>query len=377
MNETLRLGTIAGIRVGVNWSVLIIFWLLLVGLAAGRFPAMYPDHSATAYGIAGAVAAIVFFASLLAHELAHALVAERYGLEVEGITLWMFGGVARLRGDAPNPSADLRIAGVGPLVSLVLGAVFGAIAVLARGLGVAGLPFAVLSWLAVINVLLAAFNLVPAAPLDGGRILRALIWRRKGDRLQAALVATRAGRQFGFVMIGLGIVLFLMMPGGGGLWLALIGWFIASSAGAEEQRARLQRSLQDRRVADVMSPDPVTVPDTLTVGQLLDAYLLRHRYSAYPVVSMDGSLQGLTTLQRVKEVPPEDREVLPIMRVACPAEDVPRAAPDDRLVDVLPAMGASRDGRLVVVDAGRIVGIVSATDVARAVDVAELRTRAG
>ena len=377
MNETFRLGTIAGIRVGVNWSVLIIFWLLFAGLAAGRFPALYPGHSTVAYGIAGAVAAVVFFLALLAHELAHAVVAERHGVEVDGITLWMLGGVARLHGEAPDARADLRIAGVGPLVSLLLGAMFGAVVLVARGLGVTGLPLAVLSWLAVINVVLAVFNVFPATPLDGGRILRALLWRRSGDRLGASLTATRAGRQFGFVLVALGVVLFLLAPGVGGLWLALIGWFIAASAGAEEQHARLERSLQHRRVAEVMTPEPVTIPDTATVGQFVDGYLPRHRHSTYPVVGRDGELRGLVTLRRIRDVAAAERDLLPILRVAAPAAEVPVAGPGELIVDHLEDMGTSPDGRLVVVEGGQVVGIVAATDVARALEVTELRTRSG
>jgi Zn-dependent protease/predicted transcriptional regulator len=375
MNETLRLGTIAGVRVGVNWSVLVIVWLLLVGLSAGRFPLLYPGHSGLAYGSAGAVAAIAFLLSLLAHELAHAVVARHHGITVEGITLWMFGGVAKLEGEPRDPAADLRIAGVGPLVSLALGLGFWVVSLVAGWLGAGDLLRGMLGWLSVVNVVLAVFNLVPAAPLDGGRILRALLWHRHGDRVRAAVTAARAGRRFGFSLVMVGIVLVVFTGQLGGVWFALIGWFISSAASAEEQQTRIQDSLHDVLVAQVMSRDPVIVPVGLSVTDLLDDYVLRHRFSAFPVVDAFGRPRGLVTLNRIKAVPPERRATSTVETVACPFDEVPHAAASDRLVDVLPAMARSGEGRVLVLDGDRIVGIVSATDVTRAIELAELRPR--
>jgi Zn-dependent protease len=201
VRETFSLGRIAGIRIGVNISVLVIVLIIAGGLALGRFPLVLPGRSTLSYVLAGVVAAVAFLASLLAHELAHALVARRNGIEVEGITLWLLGGVARLKGGARGPGAEFRVAGVGPLTSLVLGVVFGGCAMLATAAGAGGLPVAVLAYLAGINVLLAVFNLVPAAPLDGGRLLRAavatprrplVLGRDRGSR--RALLRSRAHR---------------------------------------------------------------------------------------------------------------------------------------------------------------------------------------
>ena len=376
MNETLRLGTLAGVRIGVNWSVLVIVALLLVGLSAGRFPLMYPGHAPGLYIVAGAVAAVAFLLSLLAHELAHAVVARRHGVEVEGITLWMFGGVAKLEGEARDASADLQIAGVGPLVSLVLGIGFGAISALAAWAGLDGLTLGVLTWLSVVNIVLAVFNLVPAAPLDGGRILRALLWRAHGDRVRAAVTAARAGRRFGVLLASLGLVLAVFAGQVGGIWFVLIGWFIASAATAEEQHARLQGRLDGVLVADVMSPAPVTVPADLSVTRLLEDYVLRSRFSAFPVVDASGRLQGLVTLNRIKQMPPQRRATSRVEDIACAPDEVPHAAPTDRLVDVLPRMARNDDGRVVVLDGDRIVGILTSTDVTRAIELAELRPRA-
>ncbi|HWI03640.1 MAG TPA: site-2 protease family protein, partial [Acidimicrobiales bacterium] len=174
MNETIRLGRIAGVSVGLNWSLLVILLLITLGLAGGRFPALYPDREPAAYILAALVAGVLFLASILAHEIGHAVVAQRNGIEVDGITLWLFGGVARLAGEAQDPGVELRVAGIGPLISVVVAVIAGAAALLLDGLGAPDLVVGVAAWLATINLILAIFNLVPAAPLDGGRILGAL-----------------------------------------------------------------------------------------------------------------------------------------------------------------------------------------------------------
>ncbi len=373
MQETLRLGHIAGIRIGVNWTVLVIFALIFVGLAAGRFPLTHPDEEPWAYAVAGGIAAVVFFLSLLAHELAHALVAQRNGIRVEGITLWLFGGVAKLLDEATDPGADLRVAAVGPLVSLALGAAFSLLALGATAIGLAGLVVGALWWLALINAVLAAFNLVPAAPLDGGRILRAALWRRHGDRTRAAVTASRAGRGFGLALVATGLAALVMLPGLGGLWFMLIGWFIMTSAGAEEQHAQLQHTLDGIRVGDVMSHDPVTVTGHLSVDDLVTSYVWRHRFSSFPVVDGSGHPTGLVTLNRIKQVPFGRRGEVSVDSIACPLAEVPQTSPERPLSELLTAMGGATDGRVLVLDAGRVVGLVSPTDITRSLELADLR----
>ena len=372
MTETLRLGHIAGIRIGVHWTVLVIFSLILTGLSTVQFPTLYEDLDAVTAWVAGAVAAVTFFASLLAHELAHAIVARRNGVEVDGIVLWLFGGVARLKGDAPDPLADLRIAGVGPLVSLALGVVFGALAWVVSGFGVGGIVLGVLGWLALINVVLAIFNLVPAAPLDGGRILRAVLWHLRGDRTSAAVSAAKAGRVFGSALIGLGLAQVVFLPGIGGLWLMLIGWFVTAAAGAEEQQARIQDVLAGLRTRDLMTPDPVTVRPEVSVAAMLSDYVLRHRFASFPVVDADDRLVGLITLNRIRALDPEQRAATRVGDIACGRDDVVLTGPDEPLTSVLPRLSSSEDGRAVVVQEGRVIGILSPTDIARMLQVADL-----
>jgi Zn-dependent protease/predicted transcriptional regulator len=373
MTDTFRLGHIGGVRVGVNWTVLVIFLLLTFGLAAARFPAAFPGRSAGAYWTAALVAGIVFFGSLLAHEMGHALMARRHGLVVEGITLWLFGGVARIRGESPDPRTELRIAGVGPVISLLLGCAFGAVGLLLAALGVTGLPVGVFSWLAGINVLLAVFNSLPAAPLDGGRLLRALLWWRHGDYLRAAITAARAGRVFGYVLVGLGLVSFLLIAGLGGLWLALIGLFLAGAASLEEQQALARKQLGSLAVRDVMSEGPMVVRQDVSVAELVDRYVFHQRFSTFPTVDEAGRTVGLVTLNRVKEVPLERRDQIPVADIACPLARVPVADPDQPLADLLPSLGGCADGRALVLRDGNLIGIVSPTDVMRAAERAQLR----
>ncbi len=228
MNESIGLGRIAGIRVGLNWSLLPVLVLLTWSLAATLLPSAAPGYSGSGYWTFALLATAAFYGSLLAHELGHALVARRHGIRVNRIVLWMLGGVAQLERDTPDSRAELEVAVAGPAVSFGLAAVGAVVALLFAVIGVSALIVATVAWLAGINALLGAFNLLPAFPLDGGRILRAILWRRWSDRDRATAVSARIGRMVGFVLIAAGAI--ELLAGGGllnGVWLALIGWFLA------------------------------------------------------------------------------------------------------------------------------------------------------
>ncbi|MFD6752281.1 site-2 protease family protein [Micromonospora gifhornensis] len=374
MRASFGLGRIAGVPVGVNWSVLVIFALIWWGLSANLFPASYPGRPVVAYVFAGLAAAVVFFLGLLAHEVSHAVVAKRNGLGVQGITLWLFGGVAELRGEARTPGAELSIAGVGPLVSLIIGAFFGVIAMVLGVAGVHGLLLGVMAWLAGINLLLALFNVLPAAPLDGGRLLRAAVWKATGDRTRASVVAARAGWVLGVVLIGLGLWRFLSGAGFGGLWLALIGWFLIGAASMEERQARMGSALRGVRVGEVMTPQPQTASGELTVADFVDNYLFAYRHTALPLTE-DGRPVGLVTLDRVRGVPSDQRSSTTLEAVACRADDLVLTSPDEQLTDLLPRLSECADGRALVVANGNLVGIVSPSDISRAVQRGHLRTQ--
>jgi Zn-dependent protease/CBS domain-containing protein len=366
VTASLRLGRIVGVPVAANWSVLIIFALIAAGLSAATFPRAYPGHPGWAYPIAGIAAAVVFLVGLLAHEVSHAIVARRNGLQVRQITLWMLGGVAELSGQAPNPGADLRIAGVGPLVSLVLGGIFAGATALAAAAHASNLVVGTFGWLAGINVALAVFNVLPAAPLDGGRLLRAALWRWRGDQAWAATVAARAGQLLGWLLIALGLLEFLTGRGIGGLWLALIGWFLVSAAHAEQRQAQLGTVLAGVQAKDVMSTDPQTVPATMSVAEFVGDFLMTHRHTTYPLVEDGGRPAGLVTLDRVRQVPPAQRYGTQLREVACPAQELTLATPQEPLTELLARLGRCADGRALVVAEGRLIGIVSPTDINRA-----------
>jgi Zn-dependent protease/CBS domain-containing protein len=374
MRASISLGRIAGIKVGINASVFLILAILVGGLATGQLPAAFPGHSVAAYVIAAIVAALLFMASLLAHELAHSLVARRNGIEVDSIVLWLLGGVAQLRGEPRTPGADFRIAIVGPLTSLGLAIGFGLAAGGVAQLGTAGLPFGVLAYLAATNAMLAIFNLIPAAPLDGGRVLRAALWRWRGNRQRAAVNAARTGRFFGFALIALGVLQVVTGSGLNGIWLALIGWFVVSAATAEEQQAKLGGLLAGVTVGQVMTPGPIVLDGNLTVADFVAQVALTQPFSTYPIVDPDGRLTGLVTLNRVRAVPSELHATTRLREIACAPAEVPVARLEDRLGDLLERMQGCSDGRAVVVDnAGRVVGVVSPSDVARALELADLR----
>jgi Zn-dependent protease/CBS domain-containing protein len=375
VRDSLRLGRVAGIPVAIHWSVLVVVLLLAWSLADGVLPQTAPGHSAATYWSAGFVGTVLLLASLLAHELAHAVVARRCGVEVEGLTLWLFGGVASLGGEAPTPRADLRIAAVGPATSLALGLGFGGLAVALDLAGVGYVVTSVAVWLATVNVLLAVFNLIPGAPLDGGRILRAILWQRSGDRDRAAASATSAGQLVGYLLAGLGVVSFVAGDSVGGIWLVLIGWFVMSAARAEHEATVSQHVLEGVTVADVMSPDVRTGSADLSIDAFVHGQVLGGRHSAYPVVGLDGGVVGLVTLAQLRGVPPGERATRRVRDVAVPLDHVARATPGEPLADLLPRLTPESGRRALVFDAGRLVGILTPADVSRTLETRQLLGR--
>ena len=369
MRDSFKLGSVRGIPIGMHWSLLVVFGLVVLALATGVYPEAHGDYPPAAYLAAALATGAAFFGSVVAHELGHALLAQRKGVEVEGITLWLFGGMARFTDSPSNPDDELRIAAVGPGISLLASAAFGLAWWLLALAGAS--PLAVLSvgWLALINAALVAFNLVPAAPLDGGRILRALLWKRTGDPHEATRRAAHGGRVFGVALIALG-VLEVALGRLGGIWLMLIGWFLVVAARGEETTSWLQGV----RVREVMSPDPVVAPDWLTVEAFLEDYVWKHRFSTFPLRRFDGELSGLLTLSAIKRVPPARRAEARVREVACPIERVPVVAPDDELTRVMGRLsGGCAGGRALVMDGGDLVGLLSPADISRVVELGPLR----
>lgn len=365
MGARFTLGRIAGIPIAIDWTWPFIVVLIVWTLADGVFPETNPGLSDGTYVTMAIVAALLFFTSLLLHELGHALEARRERVAIAGITLWILGGVAQFTGRIPSAAAEFRISVAGPAVSLVLGGGFALAAWLAP------LPEpadAVCAWLGYTNLVLLAFNLIPAFPLDGGRVLRSLLWQRSGDLGRATRTAAGLGRTVAFGMIGLGVALLLAGAGFAGVWLGFIGWFLLQAAGAEAQQATLDERLGRLRVRDLMTPAPVTVDPELTLAAFVDDIVWRARFTTYPV-AVDGEPVGLLPFRAVAEVP---REKWPWTRVRermVPLVDVPVLDLRTPAIDALPLLAGSRERRALVLDRGRLVGLLSITDLVRAIEI--------
>ncbi|HEX2050658.1 MAG TPA: site-2 protease family protein [Actinomycetota bacterium] len=360
MTASIPLGRIAGVPVGAHWSLFVVFALVAQALAGRVLPREHPGHDPSLYWAAGVAAACAFFASLVAHEMGHAMTARRHGVGVEGVTLWLLGGVARLAGDVPAARSELRIALAGPAVSVALALTFVAAGAALGALGAPGLLAGTVAWLGWINGSLALFNMLPAFPLDGGRVLRAWLWRRR-SRARATTLAARVGRGIGYVLVGAGGFLTVAGDALDGPWLALIGWFVASAAATEERDIRLRERLAGTRVRDLAMP-AVDAPAWVTVDALLQRHDGGDAPHAYVLRALDGALEGVVTLGAMRTVAPEHRAMTRVRDRAVPPERVRVADPDDAVLD---ALGPSGGSWIVAVRAGRTLGVVTPEDLAR------------
>lgn len=364
MESSFRLGRIAGVEIGVNWSWLVVFALITWSLAAGVFPDQDPGRSQATYIVMAVIAALLFFASLLAHELGHAVTARREGMALDGITLWLFGGVARFKGRFPSAGAELRIALAGPLVSLVIGV---ACSLLAWAIALPGGVDGVLAWVGYVNLLLLVFNLLPALPLDGGRVLRALLWQAKSDLAWATNVAAWIGRGFGYLLIAGGIVLLVFQGAFSGAWLAFVGWFLLGAATAEQRYVAARQALAGLRVGDLMTADPITVPSDHTLGEFIDDVAWERRHTTYPVMD-GGRFAGLLAFRCVSSVPRDQWDSRSVRSCMIPADEVPRLRADEAAIDALVELSETSVNRGVVMDDGHLLGILSAADLGRALE---------
>ena len=356
---------IAGIRISADWSVLLIGALLAWGVAGGAVPGQVPGTPVWLAWIVGVIAAALLIASLVAHELGHALLARRRGVPVEGIRLWLFGGVAQMNGDQMTGRTEMLVAAVGPAVTLLLAGAFIGFSWLLVQAGAPPLVIVVTEWLAAVNLALLVFNLVPAFPLDGGRILRGFLWTRTKNRMTATVAAARAGRFFAVVLIGAGVLDLFFFDPVAGLWLMLTGWFLDTAARGEATGEQARHALEGVLVGEVMSKNPVIVPSWITVELLVDQYVMGHEFTSFPTHSIDGRIDGLVTMRGIKQVPPQQRSNRRAIDIAIPVERVPIARQDEPVTDLLKRIGTASDGRAMVYDGGTLVGIVSPSDIAR------------
>lgn len=367
-----RVGSILGIEIRIDHSWFIILLLVFWTLSGGVFPASLPGLPFHVYLLMGGTATILFFASLLAHELSHSIVARRRGVVVQEITLFLFGGIARASSDFRRPIDEFLVAGAGPLASLVIAGSFQLATMASLALGLAQPVIEVFSYLAVINVVLAVFNLFPGFPLDGGRLLRAFVWQRTGDIVRATQVAAAGGRIFSlflFVLGGLGILTGNII---GGAWLLLIGWFIRTAADASTRQVLLGEQLEGVCAQDIMTPHPRTVPPDITIARFVNDHILGGRYQSYPVLR-NGEPLGVITLEHVRAVPRPEWETRTVGSVMAPLAGDITVEPEAPALSALERLSAGDLRRILVTHDGHLVGIISLSDVARWMERERLR----
>jgi Zn-dependent protease/CBS domain-containing protein len=357
-----RVARIAGIEVRIDSSWAVIALLITYSMYL-RVTLVYPDiptGEAVALGILGAV---LFFGSVLVHELAHALVSQARGIRVQDITLFLFGGATRARVESRGPTDEFLIAVVGPLTSGALAVLFWIIASVGRD--VLPTPLAgTFGYLAWVNLLLAVFNLIPGFPLDGGRVLRSAIWRATGSFARATRIASMSGQAVGWLLVALGVVSLLAGNLAGGIWFAFIGWFLVQAARASYQELQLRQMLRGVEAEDVMARDLLRIPPELSLQDAVDDYFMRYDHGAFPVEEQ-GRTIGLLTLRGVRRVPKDQWSSQRARDLMVPLGDQVVVAPDDRMDDVLGKLQDSEAGRVLVVQDGEVVGIITSSDLTR------------
>ena len=357
---SLQVARVLGIPIFVHFSWVLVFALIAWTLATNYFPDRYPELAPASHWARGVVTSLLFFVSVLLHELGHSLIAIRNGIAIESITLFIFGGVARLGSEPRDGRTEFRIAAAGPLVSVLLAGIFAAIAV--SGL-FGGATAAVARYLATVNVLVALFNLVPAFPLDGGRLLRGVLWRPLG-KLRATRMAAGAGTFFAYFLVLSGVVSLLFGSPVTGIWYVLLGWFLKEAAVSAYRQVRLDDALEGLVVSDVMIRDVKTIPADLPLSEAVREHFGRTGFGAYPVVRGD-AVVGLLCLRDVLRQAHEERQVTSVQAVMVPLTEELTAHPDEPVTETVGRLGESAAGRLIVMENGRMVGLVTLRAVLR------------
>lgn len=360
--RSIHLFTVFGfaVRLDPSWFLVAVLWTWSL---SRFFPERYPGMSPGTYLAMGIAGTLGLFASVVIHELAHSLAARRYGIPMRGITLFIFGGVAEMAGESPHPKAEFWVAAAGPAMSFALAGLGLGAAALGRNLGAPMPVSGVIGYLALINVSLAVFNLIPAFPLDGGRMLRAMLWKWKGSLRQATRISSRIGSGFGLLLIALGVVQAVFLDNfGGGMWLFLLGLFLRNAAQMSYQQLLMRRAFEGEPVARFMQLDPVTVPRHISVAELVNEYVYRHHFKMYPVLDDSGRLVGCVTTRQVKEMPREEWERTTVGALASQCNPENTVRPDTDALQALSAMSRNGVSRLMVTDGDRLLGILTLKD---------------
>ncbi len=356
MNNSIKMGSIFGIEIGIHFSWFLVFALVTWSLAVGFFPFQFPGWPELTYWIVSAISAILLFVAVLVHELSHSLVAKSEGMPVSSITLFIFGGVSNIKREPESPGKEFWMAFVGPLSSLIIGIVAGIAWLLIGPLNQQ--VQAVLMYLAVVNVLLAVFNLIPAFPLDGGRVLRSFIWGVSHDMTRATRMAARVGQGFAYLFIILGLLWAFTGNIISGLWLVFIGWFLNNAAEMSYRQVRTEELVHGVHVQDMMTREVETVDPGVSIRHLVDTYILPHNRRALPVAE-ESNLVGIITLNDVRKVPREEWDYTVVRDVMTPRDRLYVLHPEDDVAQALGILGEQDINQLPVVNQGRVVGFVT------------------
>jgi Zn-dependent protease len=359
-----KLFSLFGFDISIDLSWFLILGLVIWSLASGLFPSLYPDLSVTTYWVMGTVAALLLFLSVLVHELSHSLMARKHGLEIGGIRLFIFGGVSEMTEEPEDPKAEFRIAIVGPITSVIIAGIFYLLTLLPVEQWSTPTA-AILSYLAILNLALAIFNIVPGFPLDGGRVLRAILWGKFENIKKATDIASKVGKVIAFLLIAFGAMTAFAGNIVGGIWYIFIGMFLNMAAESGVRQVVMRQALQGVKVSEVMSRDVVTVSPDLDAQSLVDEYIMKYRFDMFPVVDETGELVGLVELDDVKDVSQDQWSETNVEKIMDPVEEDSVLHPDDEAVDCLNSMIRTREqGRMPVIDdENELVGVVTRKDI--------------
>jgi len=355
-----------GIPVRIHYTLWLVFILIAWSLAYGYMPQQYPGLSTLTYWAIGIGSAVVLFVSVLVHELSHSYIAKKNGLPIARITLFFFGGVSEMTEEPQDAALEVRMAAAGPLMSFLIAAVLGGFWYLSESIHLPVAVTATVGYGALINAVLGAFNLLPAFPLDGGRVFRGTLWKRSKNLISATRTATRLSEALSLLMMFGGFVAIIFGQFVNGIWIVVLGWFIKSGAETSLRQTLVGETLSGVTVGDIMTRQILSVSPDLTMQQVVSTYFLVHPHGGYPVVQY-GKLIGLITLDGVRAVPPEAREYTTVAKAMIPLERVVVVPPNLSALDALQRMAREKVGRLLVTQNGELLGVVTRGDLMRSI----------
>ena len=358
---SIKIGTIQGINIKLNYSWFTIFVLITWSLANGYLPSQYPDKSSNFYWLIGGASALSLYISILIHELAHSTIAIRRGLDIKNITLHFFGGVSQINEESSDPKTEAYMAAVGPLTSIVIGGVFLLIDYII-GASVPDTVEAILRYGGYVNVGLALFNMIPAFPMDGGRVLRAIIWNRNKNLVKSTRIASNVSNVISIIFMLLGFYSMFTFGTLDGLWLVFIGLFINSASKMGLSQTIISEALGEKTVGSIMTREVRTVKPELSIQEVIDEWFSFYKHQGYPVMKNDNII-GIITIEDVRNVDKNNRDSITVRDVMRSQEELVTVSPDDKAADALMKMASHNVGRLPVIENGRLVGIITRSDI--------------